>query len=118
MFDPDPTLVTLLQATVNSGSSDLHLTVGRAPTARRDGTLVCFENVKSLEPNDTDPMSADAFFRGQPVSGKMIGPATRVPGCWGSGGGAGTVSSTTQLRAYRADIIRNFAQSTFMSARP
>ncbi len=56
MFDPDPTLVTLLQATVNSGASDLHLTVGRAPTARRDGTLVSFENVKVLEPDDTERM--------------------------------------------------------------
>ncbi|TDT18511.1 twitching motility protein PilT [Ilumatobacter fluminis] len=56
MFDPDPTLVTLLQATVNSGSSDLHITVGRAPTARRDGTLVSFENVKVLEPDDTERM--------------------------------------------------------------
>ena len=56
MFDPDPTLVTLLQATVNSGSSDLHITVGRAPTARRDGTLVCFENVKVLDPEDTERM--------------------------------------------------------------
>jgi twitching motility protein PilT len=56
MFDPDPMLVTLLQATVNSGSSDLHLTVGRPPTARRDGTLVSFENVKVLEPSDTERM--------------------------------------------------------------
>ncbi len=56
MFDPDPVLVTLLQATVNSGASDLHLTVGRAPTARRDGTLVSFENVKLLEGADTERM--------------------------------------------------------------
>jgi len=56
MFDPDPVLVTLLQATVNSGASDLHLTVGRAPTARRDGTLVSFENVKLLEGTDTERM--------------------------------------------------------------
>ena len=56
MFDPDPMLVTLLQATVNSGSSDLHITVGRPPTARRDGTLVSFENVKVLEPEDTERM--------------------------------------------------------------
>ena len=56
MFDPDPVLVTLLQATVNSGASDLHLTVGRAPTARRDGTLVSFENVKMLENADTERM--------------------------------------------------------------
>jgi twitching motility protein PilT len=56
MFDPDPMLVTLLQATVNSGSSDLHLTTGRPPTARRDGTLVSFENVKVLDPEDTERM--------------------------------------------------------------
>ena len=56
MFDPDPTLVTLLQATVNSGASDLHITVGRPPTARRDGTLVSFENVKVLESDDTERM--------------------------------------------------------------
>jgi twitching motility protein PilT len=56
MFDPDPVLVSLLQATVNSGASDLHLTVGRAPTARRDGTLVSFENVKVLDNDDTTRM--------------------------------------------------------------
>jgi twitching motility protein PilT len=56
MFNPDPVLVTLLQATVNSGASDLHLTVGRPPTARRDGTLVSFENVKVLESDDTERM--------------------------------------------------------------
>ena len=52
MFDPDPVLVTLLQATVNSGASDLHLTVGRAPTARRDGTLVSFQNANPPEAPD------------------------------------------------------------------
>ena len=56
MFDPDPVLVSLLQATVNSGASDLHLTVGRAPTARRDGTLVSFENIKVLDNDDTTRM--------------------------------------------------------------
>ncbi|MDJ0768642.1 MAG: type IV pilus twitching motility protein PilT [Ilumatobacter sp.] len=56
MSEPDPVLVTLLQATVNSGASDLHLTVGRAPTARRDGTLVSFENVKVLDGDDTTRM--------------------------------------------------------------
>ncbi len=56
MFNPDPVLVTLLQATVNSGASDLHITVGRPPTARRDGTLVSFENVKVLESDDTERM--------------------------------------------------------------
>jgi len=56
MSEPDPLLVTLLQATVNSGASDLHITVGRPPTARRDGTLVSFENVKTLENDDTARM--------------------------------------------------------------
>ncbi|HWL45418.1 MAG TPA: type IV pilus twitching motility protein PilT [Ilumatobacter sp.] len=55
-FDPDPLLVSLLQATVNSGASDLHITAGRPPTARRDGTLISFENVKVLEPEDTERM--------------------------------------------------------------
>jgi twitching motility protein PilT len=49
MSSPDPVLLALLQATVASGASDLHLTVGRPPTARRDGTLVSFENVNILE---------------------------------------------------------------------
>ena len=49
MSSPDPVLLALLQATVASGASDLHLTVGRPPTARRDGTLVSFENVNVLD---------------------------------------------------------------------
>ena len=56
MFNPDPTLVTLLQATVNAGASDLHLTVGRPPTARRDGVLVPFEGVPLLLPADAERM--------------------------------------------------------------
>src|SRR5690606_8301576 len=52
----DPLLASLLQATVNSGASDLHITAGRPPTARRDGTLISFENVKVLEPEDTERM--------------------------------------------------------------
>jgi twitching motility protein PilT len=52
----DPLLATLLQATVNSGASDLHITVGRPPTARRDGTLVSFENVEVLTPEVTARM--------------------------------------------------------------
>ena len=54
--DPDPFLVSLLQATVNSGASDLHITAGRPPTARRDGTLINFENVPVLNPADTQRM--------------------------------------------------------------
>ena len=56
MFNPDPMLVTLLQATVAAGASDLHLTVGRPATARRDGVLVPFEGVSLLEPTDTERM--------------------------------------------------------------
>ena len=52
----DPLLATLLQATVNSGASDLHITVGRPPTARRDGTLVSFEGVDVLTPENTARM--------------------------------------------------------------
>ena len=56
MFNPDPMLVTLLQATVAAGASDLHLTVGRPATARRDGVLVPFEGVPLLQPADTERM--------------------------------------------------------------
>jgi len=56
MFNPDPTLVTLLQATVAAGASDLHLTVGRPATARRDGVLVPFEGVPLMQPADTERM--------------------------------------------------------------
>jgi twitching motility protein PilT len=53
-FNPDPLLVSLLQATVNSGASDLHITAGRPPTARRDGTLISFENVKVIDPEEAE----------------------------------------------------------------
>jgi twitching motility protein PilT len=56
MFNPDPMLVTLLQATVAAGASDLHLTVGRPPTARRDGVLVPFEGVALSTPEETERM--------------------------------------------------------------
>jgi twitching motility protein PilT len=56
MKEVDPTLQALLRATVESGASDLHLTVGRPPTARRDGVLVNFENVAVLTPADLERM--------------------------------------------------------------
>ena len=56
MSQPDPMLIALLQATVNSGASDLHLTVGRPATVRRDGQLVAFENVAVLTGDDTKRM--------------------------------------------------------------
>jgi len=49
-------LVSLLRATVEAGASDLHLTVGRPATARRDVTLVSFENVPVLTPDEIDRM--------------------------------------------------------------
>jgi twitching motility protein PilT len=49
-------LMSLLHATVNSGASDLHLTVGRPATVRRDGLLVGFENVPVLVAEDIDRM--------------------------------------------------------------
>ena len=49
MPEIDPMLVQLATATVQSGASDLHLTVGRPATVRRDGTLVAFENVGILD---------------------------------------------------------------------
>jgi twitching motility protein PilT len=45
MIQPDPVLLQLLQATVSAGASDLHLSVGRPATVRRDGYLVKFEGV-------------------------------------------------------------------------
>jgi len=54
MFNPDPTLVTLLEATVSAGASDLHLTVGRPATVRRDGVLVPFEGIPLMQPSDTE----------------------------------------------------------------
>lgn len=56
MSEPDPMLVSLLHATVTAGASDLHLTVGRAATARCDGTLLSFENVPVLGPEEIDRM--------------------------------------------------------------
>ncbi len=56
MSDSDPMLMSLLHATVNSGASDLHLTVGRPATVRRDGVLVAFENVPVRTPNELDRM--------------------------------------------------------------
>jgi twitching motility protein PilT len=56
MQETDPMLVSLLRATVEAGASDLHLTVGRPATARRDGTLVSFENVPVLTSAEVDRM--------------------------------------------------------------
>ena len=56
MSNPDPMLEALLRATVDSGASDLHLTVGRPATARRDGVLVSFENVPVLTTDEVDRM--------------------------------------------------------------
>jgi twitching motility protein PilT len=52
----DQTLGVLLQATVAAGASDLHLTVGRPATARRDGVLVPFEGVGILTSDETHRM--------------------------------------------------------------
>ncbi len=49
-------LEALLEATVDAGACDLHLTVGRPATARRDGVLVSFENVPVLASDDADRM--------------------------------------------------------------
>lgn len=56
MSTPDPALVALLQATVSAGASDLHLSVGRPATARRDGYLVKFEGVPVLDSAEVDRM--------------------------------------------------------------
>ena len=54
MFNPDQMLVTLLQSTVAAGASDLHLSVGRPPSVRRDGVLIPFEGVGLLTSQDTE----------------------------------------------------------------
>ncbi len=54
MLIPDPALEKLLIATVETGSSDLHLTVGRPPSARRDGVLI---------PYGEDNLTADEVER-------------------------------------------------------
>ncbi|MEM9746844.1 MAG: type IV pilus twitching motility protein PilT [Actinomycetota bacterium] len=56
MPEIDPMLVQLATATVQSGASDLHLTVGRPATVRRDGTLVSFENVGILHDEEIERM--------------------------------------------------------------
>ena len=56
MSIPDPMLESLLKATVDSGASDLHLTVGRPATVRRDGVLISFENVPVLASDEIDRM--------------------------------------------------------------
>ncbi|MEX2626092.1 MAG: PilT/PilU family type 4a pilus ATPase, partial [Ilumatobacteraceae bacterium] len=56
MSEPDQVLAALAKATVDAGSSDLHLTVGRPPTVRRDGVLVPFENIEKLTPDDVERM--------------------------------------------------------------
>ncbi len=54
--EPDPMLASLCTATVQSGASDLHLTVGRPATVRRDGQLVAFENVAILTSTEINRM--------------------------------------------------------------
>ncbi|MEO5724110.1 MAG: type IV pilus twitching motility protein PilT [Ilumatobacteraceae bacterium] len=57
MFNPDPALVELLQVSVEAGASDLHITAGRPPSARRDGVLVPFEGVEQISADDTERMT-------------------------------------------------------------
>jgi twitching motility protein PilT len=56
MNEYDPTLVSLLQATVAAGASDLHITAGRPPSVRRDGQLVGFENIDRIVPEVSERM--------------------------------------------------------------
>lgn len=49
----DVRIETLLKATVDAGGSDLHLTPGRPPMARRDGQIIAFEGVDVLDDVDT-----------------------------------------------------------------
>jgi twitching motility protein PilT len=65
VFHPDPTLVTLLEATVEAGASDLHISCGRPPTARRDGVLVPFEDVHDTTPEESERMVMSLLDHGQ-----------------------------------------------------
>lgn len=65
MENADPTLVALLQATVAAGASDLHITVGRPPSARRDGVLIPFENIEIVRPDDAQRMVKSLLTRDQ-----------------------------------------------------
>ncbi|MEO5900412.1 MAG: type IV pilus twitching motility protein PilT [Ilumatobacteraceae bacterium] len=53
MLDPDPRLIALLTTTVESGSSDLHLTAGRPASMRHDGVLLPVSGMAALTPEDT-----------------------------------------------------------------
>ena len=81
----DPLLVALLQATVNSGASDLHITAGRPPTARRDGTLVSFENVPVFEPEDTARIVDSVLLPGARVDDDVVIERSLVMGLVGHG---------------------------------
>jgi twitching motility protein PilT len=54
MSEPDQVLLALLKATVEAGASDLHLTIGRPPTVRRDGMLVPFDNIDEMTSEETE----------------------------------------------------------------
>src|SRR5215211_1997821 len=47
--EPDAGLHKFLLLTIETGASDLHLTVGRPPSARRDGVLVPYEGEEPLD---------------------------------------------------------------------
>lgn len=56
MLEIDPMLRALLEATLQAGASDLHITAGRPASARRDGELIPFEGVDDLTQADTQRM--------------------------------------------------------------
>lgn len=61
----DLRIETLLKATVDAGASDLHLTPGRPPIARRDGQLVAFEGTDMLDDVDTGRFAVALIDEGQ-----------------------------------------------------
>jgi twitching motility protein PilT len=79
----DPTLASLAAAAVEAGSSDLHLTVGRPATARRDGELVSFENVADLTSEEIERMVhslLDEELRAELDKSKQVDFSFSVPG--------------------------------------
>lgn len=77
---------------------------GVPETAQVVGAFLYWQTIQARTvPGPTSP-AAKGTFRGQKISGKMVGSATS---CWSSGGGSGTTSGAEEVRVYRADVLRH-----------
>ena len=91
MLNPDPRLIELLNTTVQSGSSDLHLTAGRPPSMRRDGVLLPVSGIPNLTPEDTGRITQFVTADIQEAAPGLLG-----------GAGAGTKSVQIIVTRYDA----------------